>query len=638
MEIRDAKLECYRRFAEPTTVRLNEGLIAVVGPNEAGKSSFLDALEELNDEDEIPDFDATRYDNCGPTISATFTLDGEDQEELIHLDRPEELTEYTVTKKSEGEIDIETDVDLSHDLEPRKNALDRFNNIIGDKFIKDQIHGNKLSEIQSTLQLEKTFLGYSDIRNIKEFSQTLAEVVENSEEEIDEKETYLEVAELLKQLSEHEDQCIPYRTEETLRNLQPRFVPFDEADRQLQNTYDLEKYGNSYPDALANLAELADLDLDELREAAMEGERSTVFTLTRDANRTLEDEFSKSWVQEEVVPVIDVDSTVLHLHVQTQDRERHSPIEERSDGLRWFVALVCFLNSKNVGRNPILLVDEAEQHLSYDAQASLIEVLESQELAPTVIYTTHSAGCLPSDLGRGIRPILPDEEMERSTIKNGFWREGEGFSPLMIAMGLKSFAFTVSRNSLIGEGPCECILLPSLIREATSKQDLRYQVAPGAATAGGESLDQLLSESGRTAFIVDGDDGGEQLREDLEDSGADADQIISYADFVDLPIVLEDLVRPDIYVEAVNEELRQWQSEKWDDSISGLTVEDLPEYGIDNAVQEWCEEHGFDPIQKTTLCQRLADKAGTGSNIVDSERQQILQEIDSWIVDRFGLT
>lgn len=80
-------------------------------------------------------------------------------------------------------------------------------------------------------------------------------------------------------------------------------------------------------------------------------------------------------------------------------------------------------------------------------------------------------GCLPSDLGRGIRPVV-QKEGERSDIKNGFWIDEPGFRPVMIAMGLNPLAFTVARNSLIAEGPCETILLPTLIRQATGKSEL----------------------------------------------------------------------------------------------------------------------------------------------------------------------
>jgi predicted ATP-dependent endonuclease of OLD family len=54
---------------------------------------------------------------------------------------------------------------------------------------------------------------------------------------------------------------------------------------------------------------------------------------------------------------------------------------------------------------PILLLDEIETHLHYDAQADLAQMLAKQEIVAKVIYTTHSMGCLPEDLGTGVRFI-----------------------------------------------------------------------------------------------------------------------------------------------------------------------------------------------------------------------------------------
>ncbi|SEH15028.1 AAA ATPase domain-containing protein [Natronorubrum sediminis] len=644
MELRNASVHCYRRFADPSNIRLNENLIAVVGTNEAGKSSFLDALEELNSDEPISEYDATRHKDCQPELSVTFKLDEDDQAKLSSIEGAENISEWTLTKDADGDLTVALDTTLPHNLEPRRNAIKSLENIEGIELLDDRggrkkrkRRSSRIKKLQEVFRSDEDYLGDDTIETISKLGSDLVEVIKQSDESTEHDNEIIKVGQELKKLAEHEKQCPPHRARELLKQERPQFISFTEEDRQLKNQYDLEKHSGNYPDALENLAELADLDLDELLEAAENGDRPRVYTLTTDATRKLESEFSKSWVQKEVVPVIDIDDTVLHLHTQTQDEHRHSPIEDRSDGLRWFIALLAFLNTKDAGEDPVLLVDEAEQHLSYDAQASLIEVLESQDLANTVIYTTHSAGCLPSDLGRGIRPIIPDEDEEKSNIKNGFWREGEGFSPLMMAMGLSSFAFTVSRNVLIGEGPCECILLPSLIRGATGRTELKYQVAPGLSTADSDDLGDLLSESGRTAFIVDGDEAGNEYEEGLIGRGVDEEQIFSYNAGRDEPLVLEDLVDLEVYVEAVNEELGYWQSDSFHDIGEVLTPDNLPDHGRDNAVQEWCEEQGYAPVQKTTLAQRLADKAGSGEDIVNPARCEILVEIDRQAREYFDI-
>ena len=115
---------------------------------------------------------------------------------------------------------------------------------------------------------------------------------------------------------------------------------------------------------------------------------------------------------------------------------------------------------------PILLIDEADIHLHYDAQADLIQMLSHQQQAAQVIYTTHSAGCLPKDLGTGVRLVEPNKDQERSGVENWPWQKDQGFGPLLLGMGASTLAFVPTRAALIGEGGSEIVLLPTLIREA----------------------------------------------------------------------------------------------------------------------------------------------------------------------------
>ena len=166
--------------------------------------------------------------------------------------------------------------------------------------------------------------------------------------------------------------------------------------------------------------------------------------------------------------------------------EDYIEIDQRSDGLRQFVALRAYVALEEATVKPVLLIDEAETHLHYDAQADLVQVLEEQDDVAKVVYTTHSAGCLPRDLGTGIRAIVPtyrESDGERSQtddseVVNRFWTHGRGFSPILIAMGASVLAFASTRKAVIAEGMSDAMLLPTLIREATGADHLEYQVAP----------------------------------------------------------------------------------------------------------------------------------------------------------------
>jgi chromosome segregation protein len=48
MRLVSATIHGYKRFAEPSTLRVDGDITAIVGPNEVGKTSILRALAQLS--------------------------------------------------------------------------------------------------------------------------------------------------------------------------------------------------------------------------------------------------------------------------------------------------------------------------------------------------------------------------------------------------------------------------------------------------------------------------------------------------------------------------------------------------------------------------------------------------------------
>ena len=107
--------------------------------------------------------------------------------------------------------------------------------------------------------------------------------------------------------------------------------------------------------------------------------------------------------------------------------------------------------------------------------------------------------------------------------------------------------------AVLAEGPSDAILLPSLIREVTLQQDLQFQVAPGLAGVSRQQAEELDLEAPRIAFLLDGDAAGNRHRRRLKTAGIDDDNIIQLGD----GLVIEDLLDPQVYLDAINEELRR---------------------------------------------------------------------------------
>jgi predicted ATP-dependent endonuclease of OLD family len=131
-------------------------------------------------------------------------------------------------------------------------------------------------------------------------------------------------------------------------------------------------------------------------------------------NRRLEED----WGQSDLKVDLDVVSLAdLRITVAGADGEQFD-LTHRSDGMRMFLALCAFLAKEGQDPKPVLLIDELERHLHYEAQADILSMFDARTDVAQVVYTTQSIGCLPQDLGRGVRVVVPDTTAGTSAINS----------------------------------------------------------------------------------------------------------------------------------------------------------------------------------------------------------------------------
>lgn len=219
-----------------------------------------------------------------------------------------------------------------------------------------------------------------------------------------------------------------------------------------------------------------------------------------------------------------------------------------------------------------------------------MRVFERQQVAETIIYTTHSIGCLPSDLGATIRVVSPIEGRPyRSRIHNSFWsaHAGAGLTPMMLAMGANALAFTPSRYAVIGEGASEAILLPSLVRESLPPEErdlpLGYQVAPGISEVDPEYADALETEAGGIAYLVDGDAGGRGHRRKLPERAKEEGRVIVVREEEGDAQCIEDFVRAEVLASGLNAVLGR--RDDWCGDTLG--VDKLPSEARATFIYDW---------------------------------------------------
>ena len=340
MRIVNLRLRCFRRFVD-AEINLDAPVIAVVGPNEAGKTSVLDALAQARTVNPIQQRDLTRdFEPNAPVLETTFLL-CPDEVEAFRREFPNmpDTRWLRVTKHASGEVLVNSNSPLPHDFQS------------------------------------------------------------------------------------------------AVMTLIPEVLAFSDSDRSLRTEYNLQD-SQEWNNAVHNLAQLAGFSMDSLSKAASSPQHEDRQDLLMRANSRLSQAFDSSWTQAN----LNVSLNILHpRQLQVYVAADGGPtlrLEDRSDGLRAFVALVAFLEAKNVTSPPVLVVDEAENHLHWDAQADLINLFHSQDKVAQIIYSTHSPGCLPHDLGHGVRAVLPaPDSPHHSVIENWIWESSLGFRPLLLRMG-----------------------------------------------------------------------------------------------------------------------------------------------------------------------------------------------------------
>lgn len=574
MRLTRIELNGYKRMLA-ASCNVDAHLVALVGPNEAGKTTVLEALEWLSSGDRLDQRKVNRTlddELPGPVVTLTFALESADRELLSDVETDANLATVLYSRYQDGHDEVGFEPPLTRRPHLASSALQAINEPSITSRIEDHQAAEALPRVIDLVQSGREWED-SDQRVVATLIDWLELPITRGADagdsgtsgaeptELPPPESDLDAAQRLKDWQQQMSQPHPETVAgNAIRDRLPELLMFSDADRELGFEHDLRprtvnQGGQNrrvpsetveQPDGgLANLLTLGGTSIRKIYELVEQRLPERTSAHVRKVNERLNDILSPYWRQRDLQVRLEVSDTTLRVFID--DGEDTARFTDRSDGLRTFVALIAFLAKHASDPPPILLIDEADTHLHYNAQADLINFL--QELPSRTIYTTHSPGCLPLDLGTGIRVVRPHPEKAISELSNTFWEEDQpGFSSLLFAMGAGAAAFSAVRAAVFTEGPSDMILLPSLIREATGERVLGYQIVPGLANIHPQQLGDAEYAAIRVAYLLDGDEGGDQHAENLKKAMVPPERILRLPDGV----ALEDLVDTDAYLEALN--------------------------------------------------------------------------------------
>ncbi len=619
MRLTRAEFSGFGRLAD-AQINLDHKVVAIVGPNEAGKTTLLKALAYIGNGESLTVAQRSRglpgdLADSHVVVRVQYRLSKDDEAAIEHLDLDQTPTALWLSRTAgPGEPQSEVvpapqknRVTLASALAAVKRAatdaalasLEPAEPTAGEESDEP---GERRASFASRFEAAVGVLDSSDEPDVEKQASDLAPATWI--EEFDEYGIGGEIRAALDQVRSWIARDVPTdEVAQILSDRSPNILLFSDADRLLASSYELtEESRRTPPAALRNIATMAELSLDELWRTINNGDEGARETLIEQANQTLQEKFTQAWNQSKISVHLKINGTSLEIRVK-QDGRTITQFHERSAGVQMFVALVAFLTLRGQTVPPILLIDEAETHLHIDAQADLVNEFMTQTRAAKIIYTTHSPACLPPDLGTNIRAVVPDPENgQRSLVESSFWTKGVGFSPLMLAMGAGAAAFSAARKVVLAEGATEMLMLPSLIKKAIGADDLEYQIAPGLSEVPAAMYPELDLEGARVAFLVDGDDGGRQLCKALVEAGVPERRIVTLG-----ALTLENLLDPDAYKHVVVKVINEAAGTAL---ITVAEVPNLPDDGVSlwpKVVSDWAKANGHPTPGKRVIASHLVE-------------------------------
>ncbi len=155
---------------------------------------------------------------------------------------------------------------------------------------------------------------------------------------------------------------------------------------------------------------------------------------------------------------------ILDIRVKNQRSRVSLPLRNRSKGFNWFFSFLVWFKKiqEDQASKYILLLDEPGLNLHASAQADLLNFLEDLSVDYQIIYTTHSPFAIPSDKLHRVRTVL--ETQSGSQISESIQeKDPNTLFPLQAALGYDiAQNLFIGKKNLIVEGVSDLVFLETM--------------------------------------------------------------------------------------------------------------------------------------------------------------------------------
>lgn len=464
IKLKEVKIHKYKCIEKTNCFEVDENVTVLVGMNESGKTSVLEAIAKTNYFEDDNDFKFNTTHDYPRSEKKKLDKSGENPVAIeCKFELSEKLFKIIENDIGKGILTIKTYTETTkYDGKKTSSYL----NADMAKFIANETKklgissdalNSKLQKANSLTDVDALIAEYKDeakIEGIAHFKKYFENKWKWSSNPLDE-----------------------YITRVYVNPHLPKFLYYDEY-YALPSRISIEKLESKQLESgelktAKALFELADININELKNASDFEDFKAELEATE---ATITSELFKFWSTNTNLDIkFDIDKIektdahgnrrivehVLDIRVRNNRTKVSLPLKNRSKGFNWFFSFLVWFKKiqEDAHSNYILLLDEPGLNLHASAQADLLNFIETLSGNYQIIYSTHSPFMVdPAHLER-VRTVV--EKQDGTFISDSIQeKDPNTLFPLQAALGydLAQNLF-ISKNNLLVEGVSDLIYL-----------------------------------------------------------------------------------------------------------------------------------------------------------------------------------
>ena len=499
----------YKSFETDQEFDVQDDITILVGMNESGKTSILEAIAKtryfLDDKKfkfnlthDYPRREKKSVDKSGqnPEAITCYYKIGEDTQNKIEKEFGKDVfnsNEFGVTTKyNNSRLFLGISASLNEFLTNKTKSLSIYSKTLVDKLLK----------VKNDKSFDALLAEYKD-ENILAGLQSIKKYFKNTNNWPNPLEEYIATKvispELPKFLYYDEYYSLPSRiiieemVEEDidLEEMKTARALLELADLNPQEILD----ANDFEDYIAELEATEAIISDELFKYWSTNENLSIEFKIEAKEEKITKKAKDKYNNEEIIEVNIVEH-ILDIRVKNQRTRVSLPLKNRSKGFNWFFSFLVWFKKIQEDNNSkyILLLDEPGLNLHASAQSDMLKFLEDLSDNYQIIYTTHSPFSIPTDKLERVRTVL--ETDKGSKVSDSIQeKDPNTLFPLQadLVLDLAQNLFIGNKNLLI-EGVSDLVFLTtmSFLFEQNNKSHINSDITL-VPTGGLEKVSTFIS-------------------------------------------------------------------------------------------------------------------------------------------------